>query len=226
MQFEIRQKPDFALARIQFDAPGEQMLVEASAMVAHDGGLTMETQMQGGLLGAAKRKLLGGESVFQNTFTATAPGQSLWVAPGADGDMEQVILNGGYDVMLQSGAFIASVPSVLLDTKWAGAKGFFSGNGLFLLRASGHGPLFFGTYGGIHAVDVGPNGYICDTGHIIGFTSGLQYNVRKLGGLKNLFLSGEGLVAEFRGQGRLWISTRNATGLAAFLQPFRPKKSN
>lgn len=226
MQFEIRQKPDFALARIQFDAPGEQMLVEASAMVGHDGGLTMETQMQGGLLGAAKRKLLGGESVFQNTFTATAPGQSLWVAPSADGDMDQVILNGSYDVMLQSGAFVASVPSVSLDTKWAGAKGFFSGNGLFLLRASGHGPLFFGTYGGIHAVDVGPGGYICDTGHIVGFTGGLQYNVRKLGGLKNLFLSGEGLVAEFRGQGRLWISTRNATGLAAFLQPFRPKKSN
>lgn len=226
MQFDIRQKPDFAIARIQFDAPGENFLVEASAMVAHDGGVEMTTQMQGGLGGALKRKLLGGESVFQNTFTASAPGQTLWVAPGPDGDMEYLTLDGSYDLMMSSGAFIASAPSVELDTKWGGAKGFFSGKGLFLLKASGMGPVFFSSYGGIHAVDVGPEGYICDTGHIVAFTSGLEYNVRKLGGLKSLFLSGEGLVCEFRGQGRLWIATRNPMGLAAFLAPFRPKKSN
>jgi uncharacterized protein (TIGR00266 family) len=226
MNFEIRQKPDFAIARIQFDQPGETFLVEASAMVAHEGNLQMTTDMQGGLLGAAKRKLMGGESVFQNTFTCTAPGQTLWVAPGPDGDMESLVLDGSYELMMSSGAFIASVPSVTLDTKWGGAKGFFSGKGLFLLKASGLGPIFFSSYGGIHAIDVGPDGYICDTGHIVAFTSGLQYDVRKLGGLKSLFMSGEGLVCEFRGQGRLWIATRNPMGLASFLAPFRPKKSN
>jgi uncharacterized protein (AIM24 family) len=77
----------------------------------------------------------------------------------------------------------------------------------------------------VHAVDVGPAGYICDTGHIIGFTGGLQYNLTKVGGLKSLFLSGEGLVAQFQGQGRLWISTRNPSSLATFLHPFRPVES-
>ncbi|MCA9582526.1 MAG: AIM24 family protein, partial [Myxococcales bacterium] len=75
--------------------------------------------------------------------------------------------------------------------------------------------------GGVHAVDVGAAGYICDTSHIVGFTSGLDYRVRTVAGLKGLLLSGEGLVCEFRGQGRLWISTRSPANLASFLHPFR-----
>jgi uncharacterized protein (AIM24 family) len=55
----------------------------------------------------------------------------------------------------------------------------------------------------------------------VGFTAGLQYEVQKIGGLKSLFFSGEGLVCRFSGQGRLWISTRNPSGLVSFIQPFR-----
>jgi uncharacterized protein (TIGR00266 family) len=226
MRYEMLDKPDFGVVRVTFDQPGEQMLVESSAMVARDSAVDMKTQMRGGLLAAAKRKMLGGESVFQNTFTATAPGQTLWFAPGPEGDVESLNLDGSYPIFLQSGAFLACGTGVNLDTKWGGAKGFFSGAGLFLLKCEGHGPLFFNCYGGMHAVDVGPAGYICDTTHIVGFTAGLQYNVTKLGGLKSLFFSGEGLVCHFYGQGRLWISTRNPSSLAAFLAAFRPKKSN
>lgn len=226
MQYQLLQKPDFSLVKILFDQAGEQMLVESSAMVARDTAMEMKTQMTGGILGAAKRKLLGGESLFQNTFTATAPGQTLYLAPGMEGDVEVVNCDGTTPIFLSSGCFLASAPSVQLDTKWGGAKGFFSGAGMFLLKANGVGPLFFGCYGGVHAVDVGPNGYICDTSHIVGFMGGLDYRVTKVGGLKSLFLSGEGLVCEFRGQGRLWISTRNPSALSQFMQPFRPVKSS
>ncbi len=74
-------------------------------------------------------------------------------------------------------------------------------------------------------MDVGPAGYICDTSHVVGFTSGLDYNVTKVGGLKSLFFSGEGLVCRFHGQGRLWIATRNAGALAGFVHPYRRMKS-
>ena len=222
MRYDLLQKPDFTLVRVVFDAPGEQMLAESSAMVARDHAVDMKTQMQGGLLSAAKRKLLGGESIFQNTFTATAPGQRLWLAPGPEGDVEVVQCDGVTPIFLSSGAFLASAPSIQLDTKWGGARGFFSGAGLFLLKAQGTGPLFFAAYGGIHPVDVGPAGYVCDTSHIVGFTGGLDYDVRKVGGLKSLFFSGEGLVCHFHGHGRLWISTRNPGALVSFLQPFRP----
>jgi uncharacterized protein (TIGR00266 family) len=225
MRYELLDKPDFGMVRVGFDQPGEQLLVESSAMVARHSAIEMKTQLQGGILAAAKRKMLGGESLFQNTFTATQPGQELWLAPSAEGDVLALDMNGTYEVMLNSGAYLAASPGVTLDTKWGGAKGFF-GAGLFLLKCSGHGPLFFGSYGGIHAVDVGPGGYVCDNGHIVGFTSGLNYTVTKVGGLKSLFLGGEGLVCRFEGQGRLWMSTRNANSLAAFLHPFRPVKNN
>lgn len=226
MQYQLLDKPDFTIARVLFDQPGEQMLVEASAMVAKDAAVEMKTQMKGGMVAAAKRRVLGGESIFQNTFTATRSGQTLWLAPGPEGDMEAHELDGSYDVMLSSGAFLASAPSITLDTKWGGAKGFFSGTGMFLLRCSGTGPLLFASYGGIHAVDVGEAGYICDTSHIVGFTGGLQYSVTKVGGLKSLFFSGEGLVCRFQGQGRLWVSTRNPGALASFVHPYRRVQRN
>jgi len=226
MRYQILDKPEFSVVQVHFDAPGEQMLCEPDAMVAKDSAIEMKTQMQGGLLSAAKRKLLGGESIFQNTFTASQPGQTLWLAPGPEGDVEVLELNGTQGVFLQSGAYMASAPTVELDTKWGGAKGFFSGTGLFLLRCVGQGPLFFNCYGGMHAVDVGPGGYICDTSHVVAFTEGLQYSVTKVGGLKSLFFSGEGLVCNFQGQGRLWISTRNSASLAAFIAPYRPRKRN
>lgn len=228
MQHEIRHNPDFGVLRVQFDQPGEQIVAEAGAMVGRDTAMQMETNMRGGLGGALKRKLLGGESLFQNTFTATEPGQSLWIAPAPEGAIEQVELQPGMELFMQSGAYLASTPGVQLDTKWQGAKGFFSGEGLFLLRAHGQGLLWFCSYGGIHAVDLGQEyqGYVCDTSHMVAFTPGLQYQVRSVGGLKSLFLSGEGLVCEFQGQGRLWMQTRNPGALASFLQPFRPTGGN
>jgi uncharacterized protein (TIGR00266 family) len=222
MQHQILEKPDFSMVQVQFDAPGEQLICEAQAMVARDTGIEMKTSLQGGMMSALKRAALGGESLFQNTFTATAPGQRLYIAPAPEGDLEVVNMDGYTPIMLSSGAYLGAPPSVTLDTKWGGAKGFFSGAGLFLLKATGAGPLFFGTYGGIHAVDVGPAGYVCDTSTIVAFTGGLNYQVTKVGGLGGLFLSGEGLVCRFQGHGRLWLSTRNPRSLVSFLNPYRP----
>lgn len=222
MQYEVRQSPNFALAKITFDQPGEEMVVEAAAMVAKDSGVEMKTQMRGGLLGAAKRKLLGGESLFQNTFKSTAPGQTLWVAPAAEGDIMAVDLDGSQSIMMSSGNYIACGTGVTLDTSWGGGKGFFSGTSMFMLKASGTGPLLMGSFGGIHAVDVGPEGYIVDNFHIVAFTEGLSYTLEKMGGLVSLFAGGEGMVCRFQGQGRLWLCTRSSGALARFLHPFRP----
>ncbi len=227
MRYELIDKPDFSMVKVTFDGPGEQMVLESAAMVARSSGMTMQTNMKGGVLAAAKRKLLGGESLFQNTFTASQPGETLYFAPGPEGDVEVLELNGTMPILMNSGAFLGAAPSVQLDTKWGGAKGFFSGTGFFLLKADGHGPLFFSCYGGMHPVDVGPGGYICDTSHVVAFTGGLNYTVQKVGGLKSLFFSGEGLVCNFQGQGRLWMSTRSPAALASFVHPFRPvQRSN
>lgn len=222
MRFELKDSPDFAFLRVLFDGPGEQLKAETGAMLARDSGVALKTAMTGGLLAAAKRKLLGGETVFQNTFTSSRAGERLLLAPAAEGDLRQMSLTGAEKLWLSSGAYLASTPQLELDVKWGGAKGFFSGTGLFLLQCRGQGEVFFGAFGAIHEVEVGAQGYICDTSHIVGFTGELEYSVRRVGGLKSLLFSGEGLVCHFQGRGKLWLSTRNADRLAAFLHPFRP----
>jgi uncharacterized protein (AIM24 family) len=102
MRHAFVQEPDFAAVRVEFEPPGEEVVVEAPAMLARDAGVRMETGFSGGILAAAKRKLLGGESLFTNRFTATAPGQSLWLAPAVEGDVELVEMDGRVPMYLAS----------------------------------------------------------------------------------------------------------------------------
>ncbi len=224
MRTEIRNRPDYASLHVVLEE-GEQVVTEAGAMMGMSAELRLETQMQGGILGAAKRAL-GGESVFLNTYTATAAGQRLDVAPSQPGDMAHIRLSG-QTVIVQKGSYCACTPGIIVDAKWGGAKGFFSGEGLIMLQCRGEGDLWLSSYGAIHRVDVAGT-YLVDTTHMVAFDDSLTYTVKKVGGMKSLFLSQEGLVCEFRGTGRVWIQTRNAAALASFLHPFRrvkPKKT-
>lgn len=223
MKYEIIDSPDFGLLRLTSEASGDEVVAESGAMVGMSDGVQMKTAMRGGLLSAAKRKLLGGESLFQNTFIASAAGQQIMLAPPPEGDIRERVLGDGEVMFLQSGNYLAHLGEQLkLDTKWGGVRSFFSGMGFFMLRVVGPGVVFYTSYGAIHAVDVGPEGYVCDTGHIVGFTDGLQYDIRKFGGFKGLFFSGEGLVCHFRGRGTVMLQTRNVPALASFLEPYRP----
>jgi uncharacterized protein (TIGR00266 family) len=226
VKHEILDAPNFALLKITFEAAGEHVVAESGAMVAMGAEIDVQTSMRGGLLAAAKRKMLGGESIFQNTYSSRTPGQELFLAPPAEGDMKARVLARGETIFLQSGAYVAHVgDELVLDTKWGGVRSFFGGVGFFLLRLTGPGTVFFGSYGALHQVEVGAEGYVADTGHIVAFTEGLEYRVRPFGGMKGLFFSGEGLVCEFSGHGSLLLQTRNPSSLAAFLHPFRAVKS-
>ncbi len=218
MKHEIRNKPDYASLRVFLDE-GDAIVTETGAMMAMDGRLKMDTNMKGGMFAAAKRAF-GGESLFLNTYTGTGPEQRIDIAPASPGDMVHVELDGSKTITVQKGSYCASTPDVTVDSKWAGAKGFFSGESLIMLRCSGTGHLWMSSYGAIHAVDV-EGSYIVDTGHIVAFEDSLTFKVTKTGGMKSLFLSGEGLVCKFSGTGKVWIQTRNAPSLASFLHPFR-----
>lgn len=222
MKHRIKNKPDFASLHVALNR-GEQIVTEAGAMIAMTRGLEIETQLQGGVLGAAKRAL-GGESLFLNTYSAADDAQQLDLASRAPGDIEHLQLSGSA-IMLQSGSYLASEPTVELDTKWTGARSFFGGEGLFMLRCSGNGSLWISSYGAIHPVDVDGT-YTVDTGHIVAFEDSLSFQVRSVGSVKSLLFSSEGLVCLFSGRGRLWLQTRNSSALAAFLHPFRPVQSS
>lgn len=133
-------------------------------------------------------------------------------------------------LMIQSSGFVAASQSVEIDTNFQGFKGFFSGESLFLLRATGQGDIWFSSYGAIVEITIDGD-YVVDTGYIVAFEDTLNYQVEMLGGLsfrglKTGILGGEGLVCRFKGHGRLWIQSREIYGLINFLNPFRPTKSN
>ena len=94
MEFEIRNKPDYASLHITLDT-GEAIQTETGAMMGMSPKLKMETNMKGGLMGGLSR-MVGGESVFQNTYTGTADGQRLDLAPSSPGDMG-LLLEGPND---------------------------------------------------------------------------------------------------------------------------------
>ena len=91
MKYDILDSPDYALLQLTLEA-GESAVAESGAMVAKDGQIDVQTSMRGGLLGAAKRKLLGGESLFQNTYTSQAGGQRLFLAAASEGKMREKLL--------------------------------------------------------------------------------------------------------------------------------------
>jgi len=221
MQISIKYQPSYSLAIISL-APGESIQAESGAMVSMSTNIAIETGMKGGMLGAVARKVLGGESLFANTFTAQgAPGE-ITLAPSLPGDLSTVTLSDE-TMFVQSGSFLASDPTIDLDLKWGGARTFFGSEGLFLLRATGSGPLLLSSYGAIHRVEVTPRTpYICDTGHVVAFSEGLSFDVRKVGGWKSTLLSGEGLVCQFEGTGTLYMQTRSTQAFLAWLLPRLP----
>ncbi len=217
--YTIEGRPDFAFLTVQLPA-NQTLKVEASAMATMDSNLEMKTKMRGGL-----SRLLTGESLFVNEFTAANTPGSIGIAPGAPGDLEHVYLDGD-TIFLQSSGYVASGMGVTLDSKWQGLKGFFTGEGLFLIKCSGKGDLWFNTFGAMFCVNVSGS-YVVDTGHIVAFTDGLQYEVGRIGGYKSLFFSGEGLVCRFHGQGKVWVQTRKLGAFANWVWPFRPvERSN
>lgn len=220
MEFQIKNSPDYASLHVVLNT-GEKIITERGAMMGMSPKLDLQTNMKGGLLGAAKRAL-GGESIFLNTYTATGTGQRLDVAPAMPGDLRHMRLDGGA-LNVQSGCFCASTEGVELDTSWAGAKGFFGGTGVVMLKCRGTGDLWLSSYGAIHEKEV-DGSFVLDTSHIVAFEESLQFRVKSVGGLKSAFFSGEGLVCEFTGHGKLWYQTRSIDSLASFLHPFRRVK--
>ena len=224
MNYEILHRPSYALLNLQLSA-GENVSAEAGAMVSMSSGIEIETSMRGGLLGGLRRKFLGGESFFINTFNAAQNGE-INLAPSLPGDIYAVELDN--EVMFaQSGAFIAATEGVEVDSSWGGAKTFFSGEGFFLLKISGSGTVFLSSYGAIQEItlDAGQT-YTVDTGHMVSFDEGVGYTVRRVGGLKSTFFSGEGLVVELTGPGKATIQSRSTDAFLAWLIPHLPSRDS
>ncbi|MFT3745281.1 MAG: TIGR00266 family protein [Pyrinomonadaceae bacterium] len=220
----IEHQGAFALAVVQLQAE-QAIAAEAGAMVSMSANVDLYSELKGGVFGALKRAV-GGESAFVSTFTAKGGAGEVTFAPGAPGDVAGIEMQN-QTFMVQSSSYLAGDTSLVVDTKFGGAKSFFGGEGLFLLQVSGAGLLLVSSFGAIHRRTLRPGEqYVIDTGHLVAWEGHMQYNIRKAaksGYLRSL-LSGEGMVAEFTGPGEILIQTRNLAAFAGLLKPFFPSQ--
>jgi uncharacterized protein (TIGR00266 family) len=225
MQTNILYRPAYSLTAIRL-GPNEEVRVEGGSMVSMSADLTLETKAEGGLLKSLARSVLGGESFFVNTYRAGPQGGELNVAPSLPGDMAALNLTGE-TLLVQSGSFVACEKTISLDTAWGGAKTFFASEGLIMLRATGTGQLILSSYGAIHEMELAAGQrYVIDTGHLVAFSANIGFQVRRVGGIKSTLFSGEGLVVDLTGPGRVLLQTRSTDAFLSWLIPKLPTSSD
>jgi len=131
-----------------------------------------------------------------------------------------VELDGTCGWCLTRGSWLASDVTVELQTQWGGFRSLFGGEGGFLMHATGTGAVVVSCYGALDVVTLGPGEYVTvDTGHVVAYADGVQSRIRPIAqGISQSMRSGEGLVFDFAGPGRVLTQTRNPRGLVSWLQ--------
>ena len=96
-----------------------------------------------------------------------------------------------------------------------------------MLKASGSGTLILSSYGAIHDMNLSAGDRMTvDTGHLVAFDEGIGFKVRRVGGITSTLFSGEGLVVDLTGPGRVLAQTRSTDAFLSWLIPRLPKKND
>jgi uncharacterized protein (TIGR00266 family) len=221
MEIVLEHQPGASSATLQL-GPNETATAEGGAMISMSGDMNIKTTThkkgKGGVLKAMKR-LLAGESFFLNHFTAGSSGGEVIVAASLAGDMLEVQLNDE-TLIVQAGSFVAmEEQGVQMDVGWQGFKTLFARESMFWLKMSGRGKLVVASFGAIYPIDIDGE-HIIDTGHIVAFQETLDFSISKAGkSWFSSFLGGEGLVCRFKGVGRVWVQSHNASAFGKLLGP-------
>ena len=181
LRHAITHGPSFAMLRVDL-AAGQTVVSEAGAMVARHQQVGMEVKLNAGrgagffaklkaFFVAMLRRMVGGETFFVNHFTAAGQGGSVWLAPALSGQVVHRRMNGEL-LILSTGAYLAHSGEVDLKLKFGGLRGMLAKEGAFFLAITGHGDLWFTSYGGIEVIDVNGS-YIVDNGHLVGYEGNL-----------------------------------------------------
>jgi uncharacterized protein (TIGR00266 family) len=219
MQIQTRQGPAYGVARLTL-AGSEEVRVEGGAMMAMSQGVTLSAKAEGGVLKSLKRAALGGESFFVTTYVAPVGGGWVDVAARLPGDITTYAVQSGRALFMQKGSWLANEQSIAIDAKWGGFKNMFGSEGGFVIRAEGQGQVVFACYGALEVWNLeAGQGITLDTGHMVAYEDSVQMTIRKAtGGLVQTFKSGEGLVFDFVGPGKVWTQTRNPNELLGWIQ--------
>jgi uncharacterized protein (TIGR00266 family) len=205
---------DIQIVEIELD-PGETVIAEAGAMNYMDDGITFEAKMGDGsqpesgffgkLMGAGQR-VLTGESIFLTHFTNQGAGKKrvAFAAPypGKIIPIDMTKVNG--ELMCQKDAFLCAALGTEIGIAFNKrlGTGFFGGEGFIMQRLQGDGRAFVHAGGTVIKKKLNNETLRVDTGCLVAFTRGIDYDIQRAGSLKSMFFGGEGLfLATLRGTG-------------------------
>jgi uncharacterized protein (TIGR00266 family) len=223
MDYEFSHRPSFTHLTVSLQQ-GESIIAEPGAMVGHSKTVDVKTETsRDGLLSSAT-SMLGGESMFTNTFVARDGSGQVTLAPPTPGDVMAHEVHGE-TLYSTDGAFLAGAEGIDIDSEIGGVKSILGEAGVTPLALKGTGTVFIDAYGGVERLELAAGeSYVLDNEHLIAWDDTIEYATRRVGDLKSTLLSGEGLVFEFTGPGTAWYQTRDMNSLVETIAPRLPNQ--
>lgn len=197
---------------VVFDAPGESMYTQSGGMAWMSEGISMDSNMRGGL-GKSIGRMFSGESLFMATYRAERAESMIAFASTVAGEIFPVDVGACGGMICQKGAFLCAQETVNLSVAFTRkfSAGLFGGEGFILQDISGTGMVFLEIDGNKVVKDLAPGEVLkVDTGNVVAFERSVSYEIETVKGLKNIFLGGEGLfLTKLTGPGRVILQTQN-----------------
>lgn len=229
VDYEIR-GAEMQFVEVELD-PGEAAIGEAGSMMFMDAGVEMDTvfgdgsrQQNGGLFGkllGAGKRLITGESLFTTIYTNQGSGKRrvAFAAPYAGKILPMDLKQLGGTLICQKDAFLCAARGVSLGIalqKRLGA-GFFGGEGFIMQRLDGDGLAFVHAGGTVvrRELQAGETLFV-DTGCVVAYTPGVDFDIQYVGKIKTALFGGEGLfLAKMTGPGQVWLQSLPFSRLAS-----------
>ena len=224
------------MVEVELD-PQETVIAEAGAMNYMEDGIEFETKMgdgsqadQGfmGKLFSAGKRMITGESLFMTHFTNRGHGKKrvAFASPFPGTIIPVDMAKAGEQITCQKDAFLCAALGTKIDIAFNKklGSGFFGGEGFILERLQGDGMAFIHAGGTVIEKELNGETLRVDTGCIVGFTQGIDYDIQMTKGLKSMFFGGEGMfLATLSGHGKVWLQSLPFSRLADRILEHAPK---
>jgi uncharacterized protein (TIGR00266 family) len=206
---------------------GESMFTQGGGMTWRTDAVEMKTNTHGGIMKGLGR-MLAGDSIFMNTFTASKDDQKVAFATTNPGAIVSIDLGDMPDgIVAQKGAFLCAEENVKLDIMFTKkiSAGLFGGEGFILQNIHGTGMAFLEIDGDKVEKTLLPGEVIkVDTGNVVAFEKSVKYEVETIKGMSNIFLGGEGLfITRLTGPGKVILQTQNFNDFSGRILARMPK---
>ncbi len=224
------------MVEVELD-PGETVIAEAGAMNYLEDGISFEARMGDGSdvnqgfmskLFSAGKRMISGESLFMTHFTNQGHGKKrvAFAAPFPGSIIPLNMAELGEQVYLQKDSFLCAAKGTRVDIAFQRrlGAGFFGGEGFILEHLKGDGMAFAHAGGTVVRKELKGETLKLDTGCVVGFTAGIDFDIERVKGLRSMFFGGEGLfLATLSGHGSVWIQSLPFSRLADRVLEHAPK---